>query len=48
LEAAVRTVLSGDQLRSAIYLGFAYLAVPEIVSKRLGCQIHHPVYTGPT
>jgi hypothetical protein len=28
----------GQTRRSAIYLGFAYLAVPEIVSKRLGCS----------
>jgi hypothetical protein len=31
---------------NAVYLGFAYDVLPEIVSKRLGCRIHHPVYAG--
>jgi len=40
--ATVATTLERD----ATYVGFAYDVVPEIVSKRLGCKIHHPVYAG--
>jgi hypothetical protein len=44
--AAAAAGVAAKLERDAIYLGFAYDAVPEIVSKRLGCQIHHPVYAG--
>jgi DNA-binding SARP family transcriptional activator/ABC-type transport system substrate-binding protein/streptogramin lyase len=38
--------LAADLERDAVYVGYAYYAMPELVSKRLGCLVHHPAYPG--
>jgi DNA-binding SARP family transcriptional activator/ABC-type transport system substrate-binding protein/streptogramin lyase len=43
---AAAAALAADLERDAVYLGYAYLALPELVSKRLGCLVHHPAYPG--
>jgi hypothetical protein len=43
---AAAAAFAADLERDAVYIGNAYYTESELVSKRLGCIVHHPVYPG--